>query len=267
MKRRLLTGILLVSCLALASAQGTFQPRMEADQELKGIVYNKELTFDVFKMHTNGFAVGVNFGTIRTYYLTRFFHLGLGELKHPKQVRTSLDRPTAGGRVSRSFVYGKQNNLYVLRGGYGEKRYFSEKATKRGVAVGISYMAGPSLGLLKPYYLEVLSSEFGSGPFAQTASIRYNEENAQAFLNPWNIFGATGWSKGLGEISLIPGIQTQFALHLDWGAFDEFVKAMDVGVMADLYFRRVPIMVELPGVENSPFFLNLFVNLQLGKRN
>lgn len=266
MENRILFSLMLTLISGVTFAQGTFQPRLEAE-ERKGIIYDKELVFDIFKMHTNGFAIGVNFGTIRTYYKTRFFHAGFGELKHAKEVRSNLDRNNATGGLSRSFIYGKQNNMFVLRGGYGEKRYLSEKAAKRGVAVGISYMAGPSLGLLKPYYLEVLSSEFGGGPFATTASIKYSEENAESFLNPWNIFGASGWSKGLSEISLIPGVQAQFALHIDWGAFDEFVKAVEVGIMADLYFRQVPIMVDLPGVENSPFFLNLFVNLQFGKRN
>jgi hypothetical protein len=58
------------------------------------------------------------------------------------------------------------------------------------------------------------------------------------------------------------------ALHFDWGAFDEFVKAMEAGVMVDFYFKKVPIMVETANgdIENSPLFINLFINIQLGKR-
>jgi hypothetical protein len=32
----------------------------------------------------------------------------------------------------------------------GEKKYFSEKAKRRGVAVGVNYEIGATLGLLKP---------------------------------------------------------------------------------------------------------------------
>ena len=42
----------------------------------------------------------------------------------------------------------------MLRVGMGAKRYFSEKAKRKGIAIGINYQAGVSLGLLKPYYLD-----------------------------------------------------------------------------------------------------------------
>lgn len=248
-------------------AQETFQPK-SVEPASKGIVYNSELAFDL-RLHTNGFAMGANIGKIRTYYLTRYFHLAVGELKHHKENRANLDRSNSSGRLSRSFVYGKQNNLFVLRSGFGEKRYFSEKAKRKGVAVGISYEGGFTLGLLKPYYLELLSTENsspGSNPLQGTYTVKYSEANQDYFLNPWNIFGSSSWTKGLTEISLLPGIHTQFAVHVDWGAFDEYVKAIEAGIMVDAFIRQAPIMVELDGVENRPFFVNLFINLQLGKR-
>jgi hypothetical protein len=257
----LLFGILVLP--GVASAQDTFQPKQEEEPN-KGVIYNKETTFDL-RMHTRGLAVGLNFGKLRTYYLTRFYHIGIGELRNHKENRTSLDQAGVGSSVSRPFVFGKQNNFYALRFGYGEKRYFSEKAKRKGVAVGISYQGGLSMGVLKPYYLNLYATE-NTGPFTSTVTVRYTEENAAAFLNPWNIFGAAPWTRGLGEIRFLPGIQTQVAVHFDWGAFDEYAKAVEAGIMLDLYFRDVPIMVDQPGIENRPFFLNLFINLQFGKR-
>ena len=250
----------------ILTAQDTFQPKPVDDSENKGLIYNKELAFNM-RLHTNGFAMGVDFGRLRTYYKTRTFHVELGELKHHKENRTNLDRSSATGRISRAFIYGKQNNFYVLRGGIGEKRYFSEKAKYKGVAIGISYKGGPSIGLLKPYYLELLSTENNSTPFLSTVSVKYADKVHDDFLDPWNIFGSSSWVKGFDEIKLTPGLHGQFAVHFDWGAFDEYLKAMEVGVMVDVFFRKVPIMVEVPNVENRPFFLNLYLNLQLGKRS
>lgn len=250
-------------------AQQTFDTNQNVYDEGEGIVYDREFTVDL-KLHTNGFALGVNIARLKTYYLTRFFNIEFGEIKHPKEFRQSFDFQTQSPKVSRAFVFGKQNNLLVLRGGLGEKRYFSEKARRKGLAVGISYEGGPSLGLLKPYYLELLrpvDSDI-SGEFA-IRSESYSDENAATFLEINRIYGSSGFSKGLSEISIIPGLHGKAAVHFDWGAFDEFVKAMEAGIMVDVFFREVPIMVESPLVEdseNNSFFINLYLNLQLGKR-
>jgi hypothetical protein len=58
-------------------------------------------------------------------------------------------------------------------------------------------------------------------------------------------------------------------MHFDWGSMDEFVKALELGVMADVFLNEVPIMIEspyTPGVDNQAVFINLFMNFQFGKR-
>lgn len=239
--------------------QETIQPKQM--NENVGIIYNQEFAVGI-RMHTHGWAAGVNFGNLRTYYQTKYLHFEFGELKHAKEVRQSFDTPsTLNGRISRAFKYGKQNNLFVLRGSVGAKRYFSEKAKHKGVAVGISYEGGVTLGLLKPYYLELRASD---GQF--TTATKYSEATADRFLDIWQIHGASGWTKGFGEISFLPGINGKVAVHFDWGAFDEYVKSMEAGIMVDVFTRKAPIMVETGNVENNQLFLNLFVHLQFGKR-
>ena len=264
MKRFILALFFFFFLSEIASSQDTFQPK-QLDEPNKGVIYNKEWTVD-FKLHTNGFAVGANFGTLKTYYLTRFYHFSLGEIKHEKENRSNLDRSNASGRISRSFIYGKQNNLYLLRSGIGEKRYLSEKARRKGVAIGLSYEGGVTLGLVKPYYLELLSTENNNSPFTSTVSVKYSEEVHDDFLDPWNIFGSSGWTKGFSELSIAPGGHAQAAVHIDWGAFDQYVKAIEAGIMVDFFFKKIPIMVPADGVQNHSLFVNLFVNLQLGKR-
>lgn len=269
MGRTLLILALWAFLMPLLPAQEVLVPGENYYQDNKGIVYNKEFSIN-FKLHTNGYSVGVDVGTLQTYYLTRFWSFEIGEVKHPKEFRQSFDfRSPTTNRISRAFIFGKQNTFIPLRVGFGEKRYLSEKAKRKGLAIGLSYAAGGSLGLLKPYYLDILRyADGGSGdPFVRSES--YSPDNADAFLNTNLIYGSSGFAKGLNEISVLPGAHAKFAVHFDWGAFDEFVKALDAGVMVDLYFRDVPIMVESPQVtnaENVPIFINLYLNLQLGKR-
>ena len=225
-----------------------------------GIIYNRETVFNL-KMTTNrGYAPGLEFGRLRTYYKTTYYHISIGELKHPKEHRQSADPGT--GRAFRPFVYGKQNNLLLIRGGWGVKRYYSEKAKQKGVAVGMSYAFGPSLGLLKPYYLAVPRKKDQNSGFAFTSIEKYSKENANLFLGN-DIQGAAPFTKGLSEVSPLLGGNASIAFHMDWGAFDEFVKALEIGFMVDAFPNKVPILVS---EENSRVFFNFFVNLQLGKR-
>ncbi len=249
-------------------AQGTFQPKALDDTPV-GVVYNKEFTVD-FTAHTNGFALGMNFGKLQTYYKTKYYHFSIGEIKHAREKRSDFQSVTRPNVVAaRAYIFGKQNNLYALRAGFGTKRYLSEKSPDRGVSVGINYEFGPTLGLLKPYYLEVYVAE--NFQAQTTRSVRYSEETAALFSDPTRIFGASSRGLGFGEMKPTLGAHGKFSIHFDWGAFDEFVKAIDAGVMVDLFLQKTPILIDGANinnevVENRNLFLNLFVNLQFGKR-
>lgn len=246
---------LLLSCLTVAGWSQNYKPPVTG----VGIIYNRETTFNFRLTTSRGFAAGVEFGRLRSYYKTTLFSLSLGELKSPKEQRQSADPQ---GRSFRPYVYGKQNNLFMLRGGWGAKRYFSEKAKQKGVAMGVSYSIGPSLGLLKPYYLALAYTNPDNPRDQRVLHQKYSEENADVFLNNLRILGASPFTKGFTELSFIPGGNASIALHMDWGAFDEFVKAFEIGLMLDVFFKNAPILVE----QNNPIFFNFFINLQLGKR-
>jgi len=271
MKFRFLCLIGLFFLGQSAIAQKSLKLGKNYYDESKGIIFSREVTVD-FKLHTNGFGLGVNVGELQSYYSTSFWNIEFMEIKHPKELRQSFDfQPTTNGKVSRAFIFGKQNSFFVLKGGLGRKTYFSEKAKRKGVAIGISYAAGPSLGILKPYFLELKYLEeqpTGNSEFV-IRSEKFSEQNRDVFLDIGRVFGSSSFARGLGDLSIMPGAHAKVALHFDWGAFDEFVKAIEAGLMVDLYFDDVPIMVEDPRVtaaENSPIFINLYLNLQLGKR-
>jgi hypothetical protein len=252
--------VLAFLCANLLAAQETIQPK-QMDDPSKGLVYSKEFAAN-FRMHTHGLGFGFNVGKLQTYYRTKYWHFEMGELMHSKEYRQRFDNAsTLNSGVSRAYKYGKQNNMLVLRAGIGAKRYFSEKAKHKGVAVGISYEAGATLGVLKPYYVEI-KTEGGNSSY----SVRYTEDTADRFLNKDIIQGASAWTKGFGHLSVLPGAHARFAVHFDWGAFDEYLKSFEGGIMVDAFARQAPIMVQMDGVQNNILFLNLFLNLQFGKR-
>jgi hypothetical protein len=233
------------------------QNRINADA--KGIIYNNEKAVD-FRLHTHGWAVNFQKGLIKTYYKTRYYNFGIGELKHYKESRKSTDFNLSGpSQGFRSYTFGKQNYAFALRGGIGMKRYYSEKAAKNGVAVGISFEGGVTAALMKPYYLELRTTRDLQG-----RTIKYTPETANLFLDDTRITGKGALFKGLGESSIIPGIHARAGVHLDWGAFDEFLRALEVGIMLDVFPKKLPILVS---EQNKPYFLNLFASFQIGKRD
>lgn len=249
---RILTLITLFWLVGFALYGQTTTPPM-------GIIYNYETAWNL-KLSTNrGYIFGVEKGRLRTYDRTSFYHLSIGELHHPREVKQSAPPQTR----YRSYVFGKQNSIIAIRSGWGNKKYFSEKAKVKGVAVGYSYSFGPTLGLVKPYYL-ALTRFSPDNPLNYIIRLeKYSEANADIFLNNNRILGAAPFTKGLGDISFLPGANATIAFHLDWGAFDERVKALQIGAMLDVFAKNAPLLVS---ENNSPLFLNFFVNLQFGKR-
>ncbi len=271
---RILKGIpVLVFCQAFllcangVLAQKIFQPK-QLQTSSKGILYKTEKSFDV-KIHTNGYAIAFNSGKIKNYYTTKFCHIELGVLKDPRERRLNKNYNFRELGSSANYVYGKQNYFLALRGGIGFKKYVSEKTRRRGIALGYSWEAGPVVGLLKPYYLElVYTTPTDNGTIIEIKSEKYSEDNAEKFLDlNEDIFGGAGFFNRFDEWSFIPGIQGKIALHLSKGAFDKKVRAVDLGIMADLFSKRVPIMIETEEVSNKPYFINAYLNIHFGFRS
>ena len=248
--------------IAGSSAQTIVQPK-QLDYSSSGILYNEERSLE-FRPHSNGGALGIHFGKIVTYYKTRYYQFDIGILRHPKEFRQSITFNSGSpvARKANSFTYGKQNQFIILRAGFGQKRYFSDKAKRKGVAVGVNYQVGASLGLLKPYYLQ-LSRLKEDGFMSMVTTEKYSEENADVFLDDTKIIGPASFFKGIGEINLVPGMNARIGAHFSLGAFDKYVKAVEMGITVDAFVRRVPIMV----IENNtPVFINGYLSFQLGKR-
>lgn len=247
--------------LGVLPGQSTFQPKPLSENR-QGVLYNKEFTVN-FKAHTNGYEVGATWGKIVTYYKSRYYYATFGEIKHPKEYRQNFKYININtGQTSKSFVFGKQNNLYMLRAGRGFKRYYTEKAKEKGVSIGVNYEFGLTLGVLKPYYLEIARVQ--DRPQGRYVSTKYSEETAEEFLDITKIFGSSGLAKGLDEIIPLPGVNGRIGVNFEWGSYDEFIKAAEVGLMLDVFPRSIPLMANQA---NRPFFLNLYLSLQLGRRS
>lgn len=263
----IILGLILNCAFVLStSAQKSFQPK-QVDNEWKGIIYRYEHT-GKGTLHTNGFSLAYNSGKIRTYYKTTYYHLEIGYLKDSREISQNRNIPISFNRVSQSFKFGKQNYFYALRGGKGAKVLLTDKAKRQGVSIGYNYEAGASIGVLRPYYLELVYNYEENGRFYnELRTEKFSPENADKFLDFNSIFSGAEGSKGWAELSFIPGIQGKLGLFFSIGSMDQYVKNIEVGIMGDLFIKKIPIMVETSTISAKPYFFNFYLTLEIGKRS
>ena len=200
-------------------------------QEEEGVLaYNKQAAFGL-QLRTNGYAAFLELGRMKSPRFTNLYLLEVSEIFHPKEEKVpSTDQNYFGG----SFKYGKINNFYQAKLGFGQQYVLGQKGNKNGIAVLGIYQAGFSLGLLKPYYIDVDNN--GS------QSIRYKGADTTAFLSD-RILGSSGLSKGWKEVTIKPGAFVKVCLRFDFDSYNESIKALEIGLSVDAYAREIKQMV------------------------
>ncbi len=221
-------------------------------QEEGVLVFNKHTAFGA-QVRTNGYGLFVELGRSRSPRFTNLYLLELTEIKHPKEERIS----NANAFFSNSFIFGKINNFYQAKLGFGQQYVFGQKGNKNGVAVLATVHAGLSLGLLKPYYLQVQEQSTGA------VDIKYDSPDSLAYLDLTRVIGGSGFTKGWGELKMKPGAFVKTSLRFDFGRFNETIQALEIGMSLDAYASKIPQLVY-----NEPkrFFFQGHVALVFGHR-
>jgi hypothetical protein len=209
------------------------------------------------RLNTDGWGGFVEMGYRKSRKKVNYFQFEFGEKKSDKEVKKS------GGYsfTNRPYIYGKQNNFYQVKLGVGQRYLIGGKANKNGVEVDAVYYGGLSLGLLKPYYLNMITEN------GENKDVKYDPAKPEEFLASPNINGAGGFGKGWNNLSVVPGLHAKLGMRFDWAHFNEVVSALEVGMNAEMYTKKIPIMVVSEGVDhNKQFFFNAYVSIQFGKR-
>lgn len=226
--------------------------------EAKEIVYSKEWMTGL-KIHTSGYGLFMSYGKILDRSTKRLFNFELLEIKHPKQTLVRSIHPSGNAQ---SYYYGKQNSFYNLNVNYLRERVLAEKGRKGAVFISWRYGGGLTLGLLKPYYLNIATGDSGSEA-GMAMKYETDGEVNPFFLSKSRILGSAGFFKALDETKIIPGLTLQTSFVFDWAVYNQFIKAVEVGTSANVYYKRVPIMI---GIEDNFIMGNLFVKMLFGQR-
>lgn len=204
---------------------------MIKQEEEGALIYSKQSIFGV-ELRTNGYGLFYEKGRTKTRRKTNIYGVELTEIKDPKEEKT----PTGFFSFSNPYIFGKINNFYQFKIGYGQQYLFGQKGNKNGVAITGNYKGGISLGLLRPYYLQVQDN-------GASRQIKYSVEDSAAFLDQSLIQGSAGLGKGWSEIKFKPGAFAQAVLRFDWGHYNEMVSGIEVGLSVEAYSQKIPIVL------------------------
>lgn len=207
--------------------------------------YATEITWGLDKNTNGGLIGGVIFKVSRQQTENRFVMYGLEmmNVRHPKEQRY-LSQSSGT-----SFTWGKENFLYSIRGIYGREHLFFKKAPKQGVQISLLYGAGPTLGIIAPYYI------LYSGSY-----VRFNHEIHNNFSA---VQGSGKLFQGLGDSKLTAGVNAKAGLTFEFGTFKNNVAGVEIGVAFEAFPKEIII---IPTQDNRAIFTSVYFNLYWGTR-
>jgi hypothetical protein len=215
--------------------------------------YNSEFTWGINKNSSGGLIGGFTFKKAkkRSERILETYGLEIMNVKHPQEVRKN------SAYTGNYFIYGKSNYLYAIRLQYGRDYILFTKAPQQGVEIKAVFAAGPSIGIVAPYYIErtVDNSYFAS------IHEQYDPYNPNHSFN--NILGTGNLFEGIGDSNIQMGGNLKAALNFELGMVKSQVTGFEVGFLVDAYFNEVNLM---PTAENKSVFPTVFFTLFYGNR-
>ena len=228
--------------------------------------YRKEMVYGVNFNTQGGLIGGLHFRSskVLSQDWLRFWSLEAVEVKGQKEDK--FINPYTGG----AYVPGKTNYFYVLRPSVGLQRVIFRKAAESGVQVNALASAGPSIGLLMPYYVyyDYTLRDGNGNPIAgATQDIReaqYDPNNAQTPIDRAPLF------RGASEIKPTVGAHLRGALSFEYGRYRDAVAGVETGFLLEVYTKRLEILRDnnVPSSKlNKQFYPSVYLTIYLGHRS
>ncbi|MBS1774437.1 MAG: hypothetical protein JST82_16385 [Bacteroidetes bacterium] len=224
------------------------------------------------RLNTDGWGIFIDKGWVKSnekfrdqFYNVKLFQIEFDEKKRPEETKHVNDAYAGTGTgKAKPFIFGKANNFYTFKLGYGGRKMIAGKPEQGNVSMHLIYLGGISLGLLKPYYVLSDSTPAKKNSTIYTRNdITYTDSTQASFLDKSHIEGASGFSKGLGQTKIIPGIHLKAGMHFDFAASKHGIVAVETGLNFEYYTSQILLLVNK---DATSYFLNAYVSVQFGKR-
>ena len=243
MKKLLFIAVVFIFGIDKVYGQG------ELNEEQK-IFFRNERSFAIL-LNTDGFGLSYREGKRINYLNKKLLEIEFSTLKDLKEVKLSNPYYQTPG----TFVFGKLNSVFLLRGGIGRQHEIFKKADLGGVAIRYFYTGGPVISFAKPIYYKILD------PISQWEFQIKVEKFDVKKHEPSMIYSKSSFIKGLNETKLLPGIFGKGGFNFEYSKQDKIIHAIELGAQIDLFPKKIPIMAT---TSNKAVFFSLFASYRFG---
>ncbi len=243
MKKLMSLAFITLLTSAICFGQG------EIDEQ-KRAFYRHERTFGIM-LNTDGYGLSYREGLYVDFRNTKLYEIDFGLLSHPRELKLQNPWYPTGS----SFVFGKLNTPFYLRGGLGRHHELFTKEDLGGVAIRYFFTGGPALALLKPIYYKVLY------PASPTTFLIKEERFEESIHHPYDIYSRASFFKGVKETRVIPGAYLKAGFNFEFSMNDRAVHTIEIGGVMNAYLKQVEIMAS---DDNKSLFFSLFVSYRMG---
>jgi hypothetical protein len=212
--------------------------------------YQSEFIWGINKNTSGGLIGGIVFKKARKVSERVFETYGLEimNVKHPQEVRRN------SVNTGNYFIFGKTNYLYAFRLQYGRDFVLFKKAPQQGVEIKAVFAAGPSIGVVAPYYVEYQND------VSEPVALRGPYQRGIEFTN---INGTGRLFEGIGDSRLVPGGNLKAAINFELGTIKSQVTGFEAGFLVDAYTKKIDLMAS---TKNYSVFPTVFLTLFYGTR-
>lgn len=138
----------------------------------------------------------------------------------------------------RTYVEGKLNYLINLRPSYGKHYLLLNQAQEGGTSLSGRISTGPTLGLLKPYYVDLSYTDAGKNI---TTSVPMSEALNNTYSKS-SINGEGSFFSGFSQSKIVPGWHVKTALEFKFETLKQSYLAVETGFILDFFSQPVEIL-------------------------
>ncbi|PGH41646.1 MAG: hypothetical protein CRN43_00590 [Candidatus Nephrothrix sp. EaCA] len=176
------------------------------------------------------------------------YGLEIMNVKSNLEVRTQLSNGA-------TILFGKSNYLYAIRLQYGRDIVLFSKAAVQGAEVKACFAAGPSIGVVAPYYIKRQDDN------GYLISEQYDASNPQHAISSLADHGDL--LEGIGQSKIQLGLNLKAALNFEIGVSKRSLSGFETGFLVDAYSKKIPLV---PTGKNPSVFPTVFLTIFYGLR-
>ena len=207
-------------------------------------------------LNSNGWGINYRYNKRLSAFSSILFDADLASIRHPKEIKSQS--PYKGG-WGRSYVFGKTNEAFAIRGGTGYQKELFGKFDQGGISVRLFTGGGLSLCLLKPIWYQKVT---GFNPSTMELIWESSLFDPDFMQSIYDIYDKESFFVGLDETKLVPGFYARAGLSFEYSNEDRTVHALEGGVQIEGFLKKLPILAT---EDNRQLFLTLFASYRFGK--